>query len=379
MDKIKKKFSFSEFLPHVLGMLLFCNGFLHIAISTLLALGIDIQFFILLDSDFLMQTSFRYVGIASGIIIGIWQFFNGVGIYKKHKRAVYSTVLLVFLSSIKYMIFNSFPQMVFLNLFFLVFLILTWRFFEKDTSQRMKNYQELVAWFTVALALIYGICGSYMIRAHYDGIKTLMDAVYYTVVTYTTVGGDINPITNDAKIFTMTMVIIGLGSFATTVTFIIGPKIESKVKGIFNIMGNLSSMKNHVIVCGFSDLAKAIVKHLKINGIPYVIIDNSLEAGNTQQEDNYIIFKGLISSVKTFEAVNIKKAKAVITVFDRDPENILTTLTIKEALEGVKHSENIKIITRIENENNIEKARKIGVNEIISPSSMAAKSIIGIL
>ncbi|GEM_PF-2352188 len=380
MTKIKKKFSFNEFLPHVLGMILFCNGFLHITISILLALGIDTQFLVLIDSDSLNKNTLRYIGIASGIIIGVWQFFNGIGIYKRHKRAVYSTVLLIFMSSIKYMVFNSFPQMVFINIFFLVFLILIWRFFEKDTSERMRTYQELVAWLTVALALAYGICGSYMLRNHYEGITTMMDAVYYTIITYSTVGyGDIIPKTTEAKIFTITMVLIGLGSFAATVTFIIGPKIESKVKGIFNIMGNLSNMKDHVIICGFSDLAKAIVKHLKLHDIPYVIIDNSLEAVSTQQDDNYIIFKGLISSVKTFEEVNIKKAKAVITVFDRDPENILATLTIKEALENVKHPENIKIITRIENENNIEKARKIGVHEIISPSSMAAKSIIGIL
>ncbi|MEI6055948.1 MAG: hypothetical protein WCR55_07805, partial [Lentisphaerota bacterium] len=115
MTKIKKKFSFNEFLPHVLGMILFCNGFLHITISILLALGIDTQFLVLIDSDSLNKNTLRYIGIASGIIIGVWQFFNGIGIYKRHKRAVYSTVLLIFMSSIKYMVFNSFPQMVFIN------------------------------------------------------------------------------------------------------------------------------------------------------------------------------------------------------------------------------------------------------------------------
>lgn len=380
MDKIKKKYSFREFLPHVLGMLLFANGFVHIAISIFLVFGFDIDVLSAIDGVALSKHYMRYVGVGTGIILGIWQFFNGIGVYRRHKRALYSTVLLIFLSSIKYVIFNSFPQMVFLNIFFLVFLILSWRFFEKDNSQGMKNYQELVAWLTVALALVYGICGSYMLRAHYEGIKTMMDAVYYTIITYSTVGyGDIVPITTEAKVFTITMVLIGLGSFATTATFIIGPKIESKVKGIFNIMGNLSSMKDHVIICGFSDLAKAIAKHLKLHDIHYVIIDNSMEVAPVAHDDAYIVFKGLISSVKTFEEVNIKKAKAVITAFDKDPENILATLTIKEALENVKHADQIKIITRIENENNVEKARKLGVHEVISPSSMAAKSIIGIL
>ena len=381
MNISQKKFTMKEFLPHVLGMILFANGFVHLAACIVLLFGIDVQFLSILDGGFpLWKTSIRYAGVVMGIFLAVWQFANGIGIYQRKKKAVYSTILILFLSSIKYMIFNSFPQMVFLNLFFLLFLIFTWKFFEKDNSESMKNYQETVAWLTVVLALIYGIIGSYMLRAHYTGIKTILDAVYYTVITYSTVGyGDIFPKNTEAKIFTITMVIIGLGAGATAVSFIIGPKIESKVKGILKIMGDMNHMKDHVILCGFSELSKAVVRQLKTHDIPYVIIDNSPELTHSQFDEEYIIFKGMISSVKTFEDVNIKKAKAVIIAFERDPENVLTTLTVKEALEHVKNAENIKVITRIENEHNLEKARKIGVHDIISPSSLAAKSIIGSL
>ena len=98
MNKIKKKFNFSDFLPHVLGMLLFFNGFFHIIVSIFLVFGIDTTIMSLLDGISFSKHSVRYAGITSGIIIGVWQFFNAVGIYKRKKKAVYSTILIVFLS-----------------------------------------------------------------------------------------------------------------------------------------------------------------------------------------------------------------------------------------------------------------------------------------
>ncbi|HBM15338.1 MAG TPA: hypothetical protein DD381_03190 [Lentisphaeria bacterium] len=373
-----KKIQLKEFLPHVLGMLLFSNGFLHLSVSILLAFGLETQFLSILDGNIpFWKTSVRLSGVIIGFILAIWQFFNGVGIYRRKKKAVYSTILLLFLSSIKYLVFNSFPQVVFLNVFFFVFLVIAWNSFEKDNSEKMKNYQEFVACIAVVLALIYGVAGSYMLKKHYVGIDSILDAVYYTVITYSTVGyGDIFPKNAEAKLFTITMVLMGLGAGATAVSFIIGPKIESKVKGIFKIMGNMNNMKDHVILCGFSELSKAVVKQLKMHQIPYVIIDNTSELINAQQDEEYIIYRGMISSIKTFQDVNIKKAKAVIIAFERDPENVLATLTVKEALENLKNADKIKVITRIENEHNLEKARKIGVHDIISPSTLAAKSIL---
>jgi hypothetical protein len=49
--------------------------------------------------------------------------------------------------------------------------------------------------------------------------RSLLDAVYYTVVTITTVGyGDITPVTAGGKIFSIFLIIIGIGTFLTILT-----------------------------------------------------------------------------------------------------------------------------------------------------------------
>ncbi|WP_325100629.1 ion channel [Francisella tularensis] len=50
----------------------------------------------------------------------------------------------------------------------------------------------------------YSVLGLYYLRDEFDGIKNISDAVYFTIVTFSTVGyGDIHPITEEAKLFTI--------------------------------------------------------------------------------------------------------------------------------------------------------------------------------
>ena len=81
----------------------------------------------------------------------------------------------------------------------LVLLLITHRLF-KEKSERRIGYQQLLALTSVLLALSYGMVGSYILRDQFANLKTWLDALYFTVVTYATVGyGDITPLTPQAK------------------------------------------------------------------------------------------------------------------------------------------------------------------------------------
>ena len=52
-------------------------------------------------------------------------------------------------------------------------------------------------------------------------VLNISDAVYFTIVTFSTVGyGDIHLITEEAKLFTISIIIVGIGLFATIITII---------------------------------------------------------------------------------------------------------------------------------------------------------------
>ncbi|MGH8012006.1 MAG: ion channel, partial [Candidatus Binataceae bacterium] len=103
------------------------------------------------------------------------------------------------------------------------------------------------------LLLIYAVFGSLYLGSQFSPpIKDLVTALYFAVVTMGTVGyGDITPKTADARLFAVSIIVLGLTLFATSITAIAGPMIA-----------RLSAPKekrmkrtNHFIVIGATPLA----------------------------------------------------------------------------------------------------------------------------
>lgn len=107
---------------------------------------------------------------------------------------------------------------------------------EKLLTKNSKTFSfyQFVVVITFLLAISYSVLGLYYLRDEFDGIKNISDAVYFTIVTFSTVGyGDIHPITEEAKLFTISIMIVGIGLFATIITVLAGSiinKVTDKFK-----------------------------------------------------------------------------------------------------------------------------------------------------
>ena len=84
----------------------------------------------------------------------------------------------------------------------------------------------------VLFTLGYGVLGSYVLGADFTPkLTNIIDAVYFAVVTMATVGyGDITPRTAEARLFCVSLIVLGLVVFATSLTAIIGPLIDNRMK-----------------------------------------------------------------------------------------------------------------------------------------------------
>lgn len=78
---------------------------------------------------------------------------------------------------------------------------------------------------------LYIIVGSYTLRAQFDGLDSLGDAFYFSIVTSATVGyGDITPTTLFVRFFVISAIIVGAGSFAGALGALLKPTLERLVK-----------------------------------------------------------------------------------------------------------------------------------------------------
>lgn len=162
----------------------------------------------------------------------------------------------------------------------------------------------------------------------------------------------------------------------TTLTFVFAPMVENKLKGIFNIMEKITSIKDHVIICGYTKLSRAIITNLNKNNIPYIIIDISAERVEELKEINANFIIGSPSKKDILHKAQIDNARAVMCVFENDAENIITIMAVKDILSHIKRGKDIKVITRLENDYNTEKYNAIGVDKIVSPFGLLADSML---
>lgn len=128
------------------------------------------------------------------------------------------------------------------------------------------------------LAIIYSVLGLYYLSDEFDGIKNISDAVYFTIVTFSTVGyGDIHPIiTEEAKLFTISIMILGISLFKTIITVLAG-SIINKVTDKFKQKNGVSYMKDHMIICGYTKITKCLIKDYLNSHIDNLIIEKNYQ------------------------------------------------------------------------------------------------------
>jgi voltage-gated potassium channel len=118
-----------------------------------------------------------------------------------------------------------------------------------------------IALLALALVLGGGTLGYWVI-----GLSPL-DALYQTVTTVSTVGfRELFPRTAGPKVFTIILILIGVG----TVLYAFGVILEAVIEGdLFDIWGvrkmekKISQLRDHIIVCGFGRVGRSIARHLR--------------------------------------------------------------------------------------------------------------------
>ena len=324
-------------------------------------------------TEYLDVTASLQVGGAVAVLLGLMLINLGRGLLARRRRSWYWTLSALGALLVYLLLRNASFGRILPTLLLLGLLVVLRREFQRETPPGRKwSYAELVAVVSVLFALVYGTLGSYLLRNGFATIAGWTDAVYFTVITYSTLGyGDILPVTDTAKLFTISMVLIGLSSFVTALTVLLGPLIEERMKGVFSVMSRFQRTANHVVVCGFTHVTESIVDELREQSVPFLIIEEHEEMALHLKDRGLDAAWGDPTERHVLEQANLPDAAAVIAATDSDATNILIALTARGLRQDTEND--FRIIVRVEDEENIDKVREIGVNEVISPSTMAGR------
>jgi len=234
-------------------------------------------------------------------------------------------------------------------LFVLAALMLTWRRFDRSSV----TASTLFALTSVTMLLMYATFGAYYLGNDYKpAITDLATALYYAIVTMSTVGyGDIAPQTPEAKMFAVSVIILGVAVFATSLTAIIGPMVSSSVERIVSRKDKSMKRENHFIVIGNTPLAVNTWRELARRKHRVTrILSEAVDDGELQEAD---IVVGDPSSVEVLGEAGAARAEAVLAMLEDDSENAFIVLAVKElggdartvaAVNDARHLSRVKLV-----------------------------------
>jgi len=224
------------------------------------------------------------------------------------------------------------------------------------------------AWTGLVLAaiLIVGAVGYWLIggRQH-----SLLDVIYMTVITISTIGfAEIIDLSDNpaGRVFTIFIAVAGIGLMAYVVTNVTALIVEGELTESFRRMKMermARNTKDHYIVCGMGAVGLHIVDELKATRRPYVIVEIDRDAIEKYQDAwrDGILVEGDATDNDTLLKAGVKKAKGVFAATGDDNQNLVISLTAKQL------NPDVRMVTRSNDTKNDEKLQKSGADAVVSP------------
>jgi voltage-gated potassium channel len=259
---------------------------------------------------------------------------------------------------------NLYDPIIWYNVVLILALMRYWSIFSRSSLAA----GTLFALASFVSLIWYAMLGSlYLGKDFAPKIEDVATAAYFSVVAMSTVGfGDIVPITHTARLFVISVVVVGITVFATALGAVITPLIGGKLRELIQRKTRHSMRKNHLILCGSTPLATNLYKSLTAKGEAITVI---LKLNvNHEYPPNADIIWGDASGTETLLEAGVMDAKVVLALRDDDPDNAFIVLAVK-SFAGCP----AKTVAVVNASQNLEKMRRVNADMVFSPQLLGAE------
>ncbi|MGB5867612.1 MAG: ion channel, partial [Arcobacteraceae bacterium] len=193
---------------------------------------------------------------------------------------------------------------------------------DKEIYSQFKHFR--LPLILLQLIMMIGTIG-YMIIDDFP----LLDALYQTGITFTTVGfGEINHISQAGRMFTITLIIFGFLIFTLSITALIQVMVKGKFLDLYkerDMLYKIARLRNHFVIFNHNEYSIQLADQFKQNHIPFVIVDPRDDIEQIATKYNYPYYiKEETYTEKAFLKSHLSSAKGVISL----SKNIADSITI---------------------------------------------------
>lgn len=238
-----------------------------------------------------------------------------------------------------------------------------------ETSGMQKLYKVMKA---LAVILVVGTLGYVILEGF-----SLLDALYMTIITISTVGfQEVAELSTAGKVFTMLIILAGLSTVAYALTNVAAFLLEGEFSEILrrkSMENKITTLKDHYILCGAGQTGASVIERFQRQGVPFVVIENNSSKVEDLMGQGVLVVYGDATHEETLQKACISHSKGLITCLANDASNVFTVLTAR----GMHPT--LYIVSRAIDKNSHEKLRRAGADNTISPNEIGGARMASLL
>lgn len=223
--------------------------------------------------------------------------------------------------------------------------------------------------------VVVGSAGYLVIET--DPRPSVLDAVYQTVITVSTVGfTEVWKLSDHGRIWTMVIIAFGISTVSVAVSsllslFISGQlRISHEKRKMQSMIGQL---RNHVVLCGYGRMGALVLGELRRRGLDVVVVESRREA-EVELRDAHVPFViGDATEEEVLLKAGIMHARCLICGLPHDADNVYITLSAHTLRPD------LQIVSRAEHPTTEAKLKRAGAARVVCPQVVGANTIANVL
>lgn len=227
------------------------------------------------------------------------------------------------------------------------------------TNARLNRRIGIILFILFALLLI-GTAGYVLIEGW-----SWVDGLYMTVITIGTVGfGEVNELSQAGRLFTIALIMCGVGTVATGLGTIVDYLITAQLGGDIRrrrLMQTLDRLDHHIIVCGYGRVGKEAAEALQQNGQTVAIIDEREEVIELARAAGMLAIVGDATHDDMLKLAHIERADGLMVCSGSDTINLYIVLSARAL------NPDLMIVARTVMPESEAKMRRAGADQVVSP------------
>lgn len=234
----------------------------------------------------------------------------------------------------------------------------------------MSERQRLrIALLVLGVVVLVGTLGYMMIER-----LGLVDAIYDTVITITTVGyaEPAGGLSRAGRLFTVFLVLAGVGSVFYTAAVALELFIDELMGGRRRLRQEekmIAKLEGHTIVCGYGRVGSSVADRLVVHDVDLVVLDIDDERVEHARSEGFPVVRGDATDEDALTAAGLDRAAVVIACVHSDSDNLSIVLSAR-----VRRPD-LYVLARASNTDAERRLTMAGANRIVTPPEVGAERL----